>query len=76
MTGDLTPAADDPRAPGWGGLLWSGWLDFDKAHGGHLIPRPRASTGSGCEASRACCTSARAGDGQGGAGAWAVSRGA
>ncbi len=38
MTGDVTPAADDPQAPGWGGLSWSGWLDFDKAHRGHLIP--------------------------------------
>ena len=38
MTGDVTPAAGDPQAPGWGGLPRSGWLDFDKAHRGHLIP--------------------------------------
>ena len=38
MTGDVTPAACDPQAPSWGGLSWSRWLDFDKAHRGHLIP--------------------------------------
>jgi hypothetical protein len=26
------------QAADWGGLSWSGWLDFDKAHRGHLIP--------------------------------------
>lgn len=54
MTGDVTPAAGDPQAPGWGGLPWSGWLDFDKAHCGNLIPatpgiyrfRARAETSS------------------------------
>ena len=38
MTGDVAPAAGDPQALGRGGLSWSGWLDFDKAHRGHLIP--------------------------------------
>ena len=38
VTGDVAPAVDDPQAPGWGGLSWSGWLDFDKAHRGNLIP--------------------------------------
>ena len=38
MTGDITPAADDPQTPGWGGLSWSEWQDFDEAHRGKIIP--------------------------------------
>jgi hypothetical protein len=38
MTSNITPAADDPQAADWGGLHWSDWQDFDKAHRGNLIP--------------------------------------
>jgi hypothetical protein len=38
MTGDVAAAAGGPQATDWGGLSWSGWLDFDEAHHDHLIP--------------------------------------
>jgi len=38
MTGDTSPAADDPQATDWGGLRWSRWHDLDEAHHGKAIP--------------------------------------
>jgi hypothetical protein len=38
MTGGITSSANDPQAPDWGRLSWSGWQDFDEAHRGKVIP--------------------------------------
>jgi hypothetical protein len=38
LTGDSTDTAGDPQAPGWGGLSWSPWHDFDQARDDRLIP--------------------------------------
>jgi hypothetical protein len=37
-TGDLEKPASNPQASDWGGLSWSEWHDFDKAHRRNLIP--------------------------------------
>src|ERR1022692_3038899 len=38
MASDATGTDDDPQTADWGGLSWSDWQDFDKAHQGNLIP--------------------------------------
>jgi hypothetical protein len=38
LTSDNADLASDPQAPGWGGLSWSPWHDFDQARDERLIP--------------------------------------